>query len=330
MKLISRYCLFIIAILLVSCAPVKIGGDSSSTEQVGVLEFICDPEVPVLSLTMFNVSQGQSILLSIPASRDDYVFSPSPFNMVYDAGPRVKGKPLPAIIDQLVISNPDADHMNGAAWILDTKVVKKFIESDLLPCTTNTCAVVRDKVAKESGIEVVTKFAGDRIYKGDTPKVVFAECERENKTFCTQIEIPTHTITIDYLSPDPTDPFKNDNDNSVVLLITYANTTILFMGDCEASCENALIEKHYPRDVDVLVVGHHGSKTSSSENFLLMVNPKIALISVGKNNQYGHPDEEVIARLERTASVYRTDEDGDILLTTNGVKVNIGMNEVKA
>lgn len=317
-------------LLLTACVPQELPGPKAELE-VEVsdvnLSFICTPKIPALELTMFNVSQGQSILLRIPkATHNDLVGYHDYNNIVYDAGPKIKGQQLPGTIDQLIVSNPDKDHLAGAAWILDTREVKKYVEPDLLPCTTNACAMVREKVANEPGIEVVTKFTGNRIYKADTPRVGISECFEKTRggPFDRRTEIPSYTATIEYLSPDPLEPFKTDNDNSIVLLVTYGNTTILLMGDCERACENKLLEQHYPRDVDILIVGHHGSRSSSSQDFLNIIRPKIALISAGAGNQYGHPHQEVLDRLNKIgAKIYRTDIDGSITVTTDGNNIEV-------
>ena len=94
------------------------------------------------------------------------------------------------------------------------------------------------------------------------------------------------------------------------------------MGDAGVEVEEDLIEKYNLQDIDVLKVGHHGSKTSSSKNFINEINPKYSIISVGKNNRYGHPKEEVLDTL-KNSKIYRTDLDGsiEIKLNKNGYKI---------
>lgn len=296
----------------------------------------CETRTPLLELTVFNVSQGQSVLLRIPKREGTLIvggalsldnagiLNTQYTNIVYDAGPKIKGQPLPDTIDQLIISNPDRDHLAGAAWILDVKQVNRLIMPGILPCNTNTCAMVQGKAENEPGMQIITAYTGDRIYKEDTPSLVRVDCHTNTTAWAEQRSIPHTTATIEYLNPDPLEPFNTDNDNSIVLLVTYFNTTILLMGDCESKCENKLIEQHYPRDVDVLVVSHHGSKTSSSIAFLEMTSPRVALISAGKDNQYGHPSPEVIQRLTNVgATIHRTDQQGTINVTTDGSNVEV-------
>lgn len=111
--------------------------------------------------------------------------------------------------------------------------------------------------------------------------------------------------------------YKKDNDNSVLLKLTYGKTKFLFTGDCEWKCENELI-KTEKIDIDILKVGHHGSKSSTTEKFLKKTTPSVAIISVGKNH-YGHPSNETIERLKKfNSEIYRTDIDGPIIIITDG------------
>lgn len=106
------------------------------------------------------------------------------------------------------------------------------------------------------------------------------------------------------------------NNNSLVMKFNYYNQSILFTGDIEKSAENFLV-KNYKEYLNstVLKVAHHGSNTSTTERFLYSVNPRISLIGVGKRNRFGHPNDEVIKRIEEHGTnIYRTDQNGEILL----------------
>jgi len=95
------------------------------------------------------------------------------------------------------------------------------------------------------------------------------------------------------------------------------------MGDAGVEVENDLIEKYYLKDIDILKIGHHGSKTSSSELFVDEINPKYSIISVGKNNRYGHPNDSVLDNLE-DSKIYRTDINGSIMfqIKNNTLKID--------
>ena len=116
--------------------------------------------------------------------------------------------------------------------------------------------------------------------------------------------------------------YDNENDNSSVIYTKLKNHKFLFMGDAGVKVEEDLIEKYNLQDIDVLKVGHHGSKTSSGKEFINEINPKYSIISVGKNNRYGHPNKEVLNVLE-DSKIYRTDEDGSIMFKIKNNKLQI-------
>ena len=116
--------------------------------------------------------------------------------------------------------------------------------------------------------------------------------------------------------------YGNENDNSNVIYTELNKYKFLFMGDAGVEVEEDLIEKYNLKDIAVLKVGHHGSKTSSSEEFIDEINPKYSIISVGKNNRYGHPNKGVIDNLE-DSKIYRTDQDGSIMFRINKNKLKI-------
>ena len=116
--------------------------------------------------------------------------------------------------------------------------------------------------------------------------------------------------------------YDNENDNSSVIYTELNNYKFLFMGDAGVEIEEDLIEKYNLQNIDVLKVGHHGSKTSSSEKFVNEINPKYSIISVGKNNRYGHPNKEVLNNLENS-KIYRTDQEGSIIFKIKNNKLKI-------
>lgn len=117
--------------------------------------------------------------------------------------------------------------------------------------------------------------------------------------------------------------YDNENDASLVNYITFLKYKFLFMGDASRSVEEKIIEKYNLFNIDVLKVGHHGSKTSSSKYFVDKIIPKYSVISVGRNNRYGHPHEEALSNLINT-KILRTDNDGTITFKINKNKVDIG------
>lgn len=117
--------------------------------------------------------------------------------------------------------------------------------------------------------------------------------------------------------------YSNENDNSIVLFMKVENTKILLMGDASTKVESDILSNYNLETVDILKVGHHGSITSSKESFIKEINPKYSIISVGKNNRYGHPNKEVLTTLEKS-KIYRTDVNGSILF-----KINKGSLEIQ-
>ena len=109
-----------------------------------------------------------------------------------------------------------------------------------------------------------------------------------------------------------TKEYDNENDNSNVIYTEINGYKFMFMGDASSTTEKEIINKYNLPNIDVLKVGHHGSRTSSGKYFINEINPKYSVISVGKNNRYGHPNKEVLNNLEQS-KIYRTDEDGSIM-----------------
>ena len=119
-----------------------------------------------------------------------------------------------------------------------------------------------------------------------------------------------------------TKEYDNENDNSNVIYTELNGYKFMFMGDASSTTEKEILNKYNLPDIDVLKVGHHGSKTSSNKEFINEINPKYSVISVGKNNRYGHPNKEALNNLENS-KIYRTDEDGSIMFKMKNNKLEI-------
>ena len=144
----------------------------------------------------------------------------------------------------------------------------------------------------------------------DKKKIPYYACIKELNIDNNKLYFPNNKI------------YDNENDNSSVIYVEFNNHKFLFMGDVGVEVEEDLIEKYNLENIDVLKVGHHGSKTSSSKNFIEDINPKYGVISVGKNNRYGHPNKEVLNNLE-LSKIYRTDQDGSIMFKIKNGKLKI-------
>ena len=116
--------------------------------------------------------------------------------------------------------------------------------------------------------------------------------------------------------------YGNENDNSSVIYTELNGYKFMFMGDAGITTEKEVLNKYNLTDIDVLKVGHHGSRTSSSKEFINEIKPKYSVISVGNNNRYGHPNKEVLDNLSES-KIYRTDEDGSIMFKIKNNKLKI-------
>ena len=119
-----------------------------------------------------------------------------------------------------------------------------------------------------------------------------------------------------------TKEYDNENDNSNVIYTELNGYKFMFMGDASITTEKEILDKYNLPEIDVLKVGHHGSKTSSSKEFVDEINPKYSIISVEKNNRYGHPNKEVLNNL-KDSKIYRTDQDGSIMFKIKNNKLRI-------
>lgn len=206
-------------------------------------------------------------------------------------------------IDYMVISHFDADHSQGLNYIMSNLKVKNVIIGKQFEASENYKAFVN--LVKERNIKVNVVEAGKRI----------------------NIE---NNLYFDVLWPDSSNVISDNaiNNNSLVCKLVYKDFICIFTGDIEEKAENAILQK-YANNLEILngsilKVAHHGSKTSSTEKFLKAVNPKIALIGVGKNNTFGHPSNSVIERLKNfNIDVYRTDECGEITIKSDGKKIKV-------
>ena len=119
-----------------------------------------------------------------------------------------------------------------------------------------------------------------------------------------------------------TKEYDNENDNSNVIYTEINNYKFMFMGDASNATEKEILNEYNLPNIDVLKIGHHGSKTSSSKEFINSINPKCSIISAGKNNRYGHPNKEVLDNLI-DSKIYRTDQDGSIMFKIKNNKLKI-------
>jgi len=305
MKKTLLFCLFVSVIFLSGCilkdqhtippatpAPLVISAldepVATDTEHVGFIQ----PGTFLRNLTVhfIDVGQADSILILLPNGE----------NMLIDGGESRNANDIMmymhshdvASIDYLVASHPHADHIGGLPAIIDTFDIVNIY----MPRVSHTTVTFERLLTsiQNKGLQI-----------------------DEAKTGVNILSLPE--LTVDIIAP-ARDDYKDHNDHSAVIKLTYGTTSFLFMGDAEGTSES-----HITEDVssDVLKVGHHGSKTSTTAAFLHNVSPSYAVICVGKNS-YGHPTDEVLSRLDNAnVEVYRTDMVGTIVFTSDGESIII-------
>lgn len=187
------------------------------------------------------------------------------------------------------------DHMGGLDSVINDMPVSAVI-FPIVEGETYLYAAVKDAAIK-TGADISTASTGNSYTLGDAVWTIVG-CVPDNP--------------------------ENYNESSIIIKLTYGESDFLFTGDAELINEDALIRSGYDLDCEVLKVAHHGSLTSSGPTFLAMVSPEYAVISCGRNNDYGHPAKTVIKRLHAiNAEVYRTDTEGTVIAVTDGTAINV-------
>lgn len=240
-------------------------------------------------ITFFDVNQGDSALVEC----DNHY-------MLIDGGKPEASQKLYtyfknnhiSTLDYIVATHPDADHIGGLSGALNYATANVALSPVRTDSTKTFTSFV--KYLKNTGITIPA--AGETYTLGSA-------------SF--QIVGPINTNA-------------SDNNLSIVLRLVYGNTSYLFTGDAEADEELSILKSGYTVKSNLLKIGHHGSSSSSTKAFLDAVNPDYAVISVGKNNSYGHPTAETLSKLKgRSLNLYRTDLHGDILVTSDGTNISI-------
>ncbi|MUK88343.1 MBL fold metallo-hydrolase [Ornithinibacillus sp. L9] len=246
-----------------------------------------EPRPDELVVHFINVGQGDSILIQTPNEK----------NILIDGGPPKAGKKVVKYlenrdvkeIDLLIATHPDKDHVGGLPEVMRSIETNRIIDSGKLH-TTQTYAKYLNTVRKE---KIPIKIA------------------KQNE----KIKIdPLVDITV----LNTYDKGKNNNQSSIALKISYQEIDFLLLSDIEKKQEKQLIKK-YDVNAEIMKVAHHGSKTSSSLEFLQEVDPQVAILTYSKKNDYGHPVNRVIENLYNiNAQIYSTAVFGDIVIRTEG------------
>ncbi|MFZ3588223.1 DNA internalization-related competence protein ComEC/Rec2 [Bacillus sp. DJP31] len=249
-------------------------------------------------VTIIDVGQGDSILIELPYRRGVYLIDTGgrvefdvdkwkqKMNSFSIGGdiiiPYLKSKGIRKI-DKLILTHPDMDHMGEAPYILGHMKISEILIGEYNE--PNEMEEELISLAKEEQVEV------KRVKSGDSWSVS---------------GIPFKLVA-------PFQVFSNKNDGSIVLATILGGESWLFTGDIEVDAEEALIARYPNLQAGILKVAHHGSKTSTTESFLKVTQPKVALISAGYENRFGHPHEEILTRLhQQKVKILRTDQQGAI------------------
>ena len=245
-----------------------------------------------LKIYFIDVGQGDSTLIITPTNKKILIDSGGSETGSFDVG---KNTLVPYLLDRKIISldyicisHFDSDHCDGFKYLLNNIKVKNIILSKQYETTNNFEEIL--SIAYKKKINILKVEAGNIL--------------NIDKFVRIKIFSPGKVLTNDI------------NDNSIVMKLEYNKFSCLFTGDISKKIEQDLVQK-YGNELEstILKVAHHGSKTSSDESFINRVAPKISLIGVGKNNKFGHPNEEVIETLKVINSkIYRTDIQGEIFI----------------
>ena len=251
-----------------------------------------------MKVHFIDVGQGDSIFIELPNTKTMLIdaaeneYADRITNYIYSCGYNT--------LDYVVATHPHSDHIGGMADVIGAFNVENVI---LSPATHTTKSYTNMlKAIDDSGAKVKIGVAGTEIFSdGDLSAVVIAP------------------VTEDY---------SDLNNSSVMVMLTYGNNKFLFTGDAENSEENTITADI---DCDVLKVGHHGSSTSTSRAFLTAASPEYAVISCGMGNSYGHPHTETLDRLKGAGvKIYRTDLQGDIIMTCDGEKITVNVDSASS
>jgi len=250
----------------------------------------------ILNKTEFHfidVGQGDSTLIILPNNK----------TMLIDGGKSKYGYTIVNYIkklnikkiDYLIMTHPDADHIGGINTIINNFDIGNIYMTDTISTTKTFEDLLLNIESKNLGF--TTLKADDEIVLGDDFNVTVVS---------------------------PVKKYEDTNEMSIVVKIIYKNNSFLLMGDAGDKAEQDILNSNTNITANLIKIGHHGSKYSSSSNFIQKVNPQYAIISVGKDNQYGHPSIEVLNILERfKVKIYRTDLQGDIIAISNGNTIEI-------
>lgn len=277
------------AFLLMAMISVPLLGSDSGASCVQAAGQKEKAAVSEMTVHYLDVGQGDCVLVSCDGE-----------SMLIDAGDNNQGTKIQNYLKKqgvtklkyAVGTHPDADHIGG----LDVILYKFDCGTVMMPDVSKNTATYRDVVdtMKQKGYRNTVPEPGDSFQLGDA--------------VCTVL--------------GPEESYEDANNNSIVLKVEHGENSFLFMGDAEAEAESDILSGGADVEADVLKVGHHGSRSSSSQKFLKAVDPAYAVISCGEDNSYGHPHAETLNNLRAMGvDVFRSDEQGTIVAVSDGSQI---------
>lgn len=249
-----------------------------------------------VSVHFIDVGQGDSILIK---SKDK--------NVLIDAGERNKGEEVALYLkenkveklDYIIATHPHSDHIGGLPYIIENFQVSEVIVPEIIDEKVPTTQIYYEflESVSKKGLLLTPARVGDKYDLGSS--------------------------YFEILSPKGND-YDDLNDYSVVINLNHKNNNFLLCGDSETKVEKEMLNDKLLRDVDVLKAGHHGSSSSSSNDFLEKIMPEYFVVMCGEGNSYNHPSEKTIEKFASySKNIYRTDINGNIMFLSNGYDLEV-------
>lgn len=249
-----------------------------------------------VSVHFIDVGQGDSILIK---SKDK--------NVLIDAGERNKGEEVALYLkenkveklDYIIATHPHSDHIGGLSYIIENFQVSEVIVPEIIDEKVPTTQIYYEflESVSKKGLLLTPARVGDKYDLGSS--------------------------YFEILSPKGND-YDDLNDYSVVINLNHKNNNFLLCGDAETKVEKEMLNDKLLRDVDVLKAGHHGSSSSSSNDFLEKIMPEYFVVMCGEGNSYNHPSEKTIEKFASySKNIYRTDINGNIMFLSNGYDLEV-------